>query len=433
MIGVTVNPKANPMFGHAKHWFRTLRLLEHLDICSNSFMHCDAPLKHIPWWILPWQVCAIKNMANVMIFREPNVLQSEQSYLRTLWRCCPWSSFLRIADVSASKRGKRLLYASQALQLSNSFNLACAHVTCGMWGILATPCPRLETSFACTVAEFKNMPRVWEKCARFRRRGNPDKSPKISEKHALGHCAEFVRHNFRTLFRGGASENVSPQALRIFRQDLNFLTRPSCTSKSTLNPRRVGFAKDPTKLNSEFPMLVMLETAFPQLLPDFSSPSESTSERHPSHIQATSEPHPNHIRATSGPRPEPLPKSWRKLGNKVSSSWSHENHTTNLFPAGDAPSCSVNTSGTNHATVNLPRTFLASNMWDTHTQPSIPQPTWQSGHRPTCIHTCGKRLSTPPPRSLPLQSKSLLTEFENLNLHAAISCSLETMPGKQSV
>ena len=37
-------------------------------------------------------------------------------------------------------------------------------------------------------------------------------------------------------------------------------------------------------LNSE-----LLETSFPELLPDFSTTSENTVERHPSHIRATSE------------------------------------------------------------------------------------------------------------------------------------------------
>ena len=46
----------------------------------------------------------------------------------------------------------------------------------------------------------------------------------------------------------------------------------------------------------------LLETTFPQLLPDC----------HPKHVRATSEPHPNHIRTTS----KPHQKQWQKLREK---------------------------------------------------------------------------------------------------------------------
>ena len=76
-------------------------------------------------------------------------------------------------------------------------------------------------------------------------RGSPERSPKIGTKHVRGHLKNvqrlctFLRHNLRTIFGGGSSENMSTHKLcAFFWQDLKFLIRPSCTGKSTLNPRK---------------------------------------------------------------------------------------------------------------------------------------------------------------------------------------------------
>ena len=70
--------------------------------------------------------------------------------------------------------------------------------------------------------------------------GSPERSPKLRAKHAQGRQKEvqglcktcvgvLLRNSCRT-FGGGFQECVCTEVLR---QDLNFSTRPSCTSKST--------------------------------------------------------------------------------------------------------------------------------------------------------------------------------------------------------
>ena len=76
--------------------------------------------------------------------------------------------------------------------------------------------PSVEKLFACTEADFKNMPRVREKCAKFVRGVVPRGPRKLVQnmRGGIKKCAEivqkFARHNSRTIF-GGASENVSTQ------------------------------------------------------------------------------------------------------------------------------------------------------------------------------------------------------------------------------
>ena len=99
----------------------------------------------------------------------------------------------------------------------------------------------VETSFAWTEADFKNMPCVGEKCAKLVQGAVPT-SPEICAKHARGQenveivqnlCGGVPEQFLQNAWWGGGwvSESVSAPILPIFRGDSHFSARPSSIGK----------------------------------------------------------------------------------------------------------------------------------------------------------------------------------------------------------
>ena len=108
-----------------------------------------------------------------------------------------------------------------------------------------TPYSRFETWFACTEADSKNMPRVWENCAKFVR-GVVPRGPRKFVRNMCGGIKNLQRlckictAQFSHNFLGKLPRICLHKFCAFFGQDLNFFLRPSCTGKATLNSRCPG-------------------------------------------------------------------------------------------------------------------------------------------------------------------------------------------------